>query len=54
MKLDELTRQGQAQPGALDFSHRRPALAELLEHSLLIFWRDSDSGVAHVRGWPEA
>src|SRR5215813_7488174 len=47
MKLDELPRQCETEPRALDFLVGRPDLPKLLEHRLLILRRDADSGVAY-------
>src|SRR5262245_35282307 len=47
MQLDELPRQGQAEPGALDFLGRRPDLLELLENRFLILRCDPDPRIGH-------
>src|SRR4030095_12791832 len=46
MELHKLPTQGKPQPGALDLLGRRPDLAELLEHRLLILRGDAHSGIA--------
>src|SRR6185436_1147192 len=46
VQLDELPTQGQSQPGALDLLVRRPHLAELLEHRLLILRGDAHPRIA--------
>src|SRR4029453_7887838 len=46
VQLDELPAEGQSQPCALYLLVRRPHLAELLEHRLLILGCDADASVA--------
>jgi hypothetical protein len=52
VQLDELSTEGQSQPGTLHLLVRRPDLPELLEHRLLILRGDADAGVAdrHLDG----
>src|SRR5262249_6545830 len=45
VQFDELPRQGQAEPRALDLFGGHPHLLELLENRLLILRRDTDPGV---------
>src|SRR6266852_6561137 len=45
VQLDELARERQPKPRALRLLVRRPHLAKLLEHRLLIPRRDADAGV---------
>src|SRR5437870_2326797 len=47
MEFDELPAQSEPQPRPLRLLLRRPDLTELLEHGLLILWRNADTGVAH-------
>src|SRR5262249_20627632 len=45
VEFHELPAQGEPQPRALYLHRRRPHLAELLEHFLLILWGNADPGV---------
>src|SRR6266478_4492707 len=45
VQLDELPGEGQSEPGALRLLVGRSHLPELLEHGLLIRWRDPDTAV---------
>ena len=45
MQVDELPRQGEAEPCALDFLVHRPHLPELLEDRLLVLGGDAHAGV---------
>ncbi len=46
MELDELPGEGQSEPRAFRLLVRRSHLSELLEHGLLILWRDPDTAVS--------
>src|SRR5262245_32291482 len=52
VKLDELPRQSEPEPGALVLGRTDPDLTELLEHGFLVLRRDADPGVAdrHLHG----
>src|SRR2546422_11384763 len=45
VELDELSRQREAETGALTLARGVAHLAELLEDRLLVLWRDADPGV---------
>src|SRR5712691_645771 len=47
VELDELAREREPEPRALDLLVRRPHLPELLEHRLLILGGDADTSVLH-------
>src|SRR2546427_13135521 len=47
VQLDELPTEGQPQPRSFLLRRAGPDLTELLEHGLLVLWRDADPGVAH-------
>jgi len=50
VELDELSRERQAEASTFDFLLGRPDLPKLLEHRLLVLWRDADPGVADNPG----
>src|SRR5262245_64212976 len=49
VQLDELPAQGQAKPRPFSLPVRRPHLAELLEHTLLILSRNANAGRSEER-----
>src|SRR5260370_9854821 len=52
VQFHELAAEGQAEPRSLDLLVCSAHLPELLEHGLLVFWRDTDPGIldGHLHG----